>query len=320
MFFAGLGAGIAAPFAVSSDARAQIGQPSLRAKQIHSSMRWAAQYVNVSVEAIAASDLDLVIVEPMIDSALGIFLPSVDVARMRSRPDGRRRIVLAYLSVGELDMARYYWQPELQADVPGWVGHRNPNWPGSCTVRFWDREWQSLLFGHEGSMLERIMDAGFDGVVLDRVDAYDDWRDELASAEAEMAMLVCRLAEAARATAPEFLVMPLNAERLLTRASYRDAIDGVVKESMLYGLRAPGVENAESDVSWSRTLIEPLQRDGKIVLCIEYLEDLASIVKARTRHVAWGQAPFFTHRLLDRLPGDPAGEFATVIAASHNIP
>ncbi len=283
---------------------------------------WAAQYIGVNAKDVAASALDLVVVEPMVDSAAGFFLAAADIEAMRRKPDGAPRLVLAYLSVGELDTVRFYWQPEWQAETPSWIGHGNPNWPGSLTVKYWDQEWQSVLFGHTGSMLDRILALGFDGVVLDRVDAYDDWKDVRASAQDDMAALVFALAKYARRASPDFLVVGLNAEPLLAHDHYRSAIDAVIKESLLYGLQAPGVANSESDVTWSLDLIAHAQRDGKSILAIEYLDDPDEIARAKIRHRAMRHVPFFTNRLLDRLPSDmmdQGTERAGTVTTSHHL-
>ena len=36
-------------------------------------------------------------------------LTAADLARLRVKPDGSRRVVLSYLSIGEAENYRYYW-------------------------------------------------------------------------------------------------------------------------------------------------------------------------------------------------------------------
>jgi cysteinyl-tRNA synthetase len=102
----------------------------------------------------------------------GTALSSAEVASLQKRPNGRRRLVLAYMSVGEAEDYRYYWKPGFTAAPPGWLEAKNPAWPGDYKVRYWDPAWRRLVYGGEDSYLDRILTAGFDGVALDVVDAY----------------------------------------------------------------------------------------------------------------------------------------------------
>jgi cysteinyl-tRNA synthetase len=102
----------------------------------------------------------------------GMALSAAEVASLQRRPDGRRRLVLAYMSVGEAEDYRYYWKPGFSAAPPGWLEAKNPTWPGDYKVRYWDPAWRRLVYGGVDSYLDRILAAGFDGVALDVVDAY----------------------------------------------------------------------------------------------------------------------------------------------------
>jgi cysteinyl-tRNA synthetase, unknown class len=261
---------------------------------------WGVQYLNISPADLAATALDLVAVEPMVDGASGRFLEASEVALMRVRPDGGRRLVLAYLSVGEIDTTRFYWQPA--APRPDWAGIENTAWPGSLHVRFWHPHWQSILYGNKDAMLDQIMALGFDGVLLDRVDAFDDWRRERPTVERDMVHLIGGLASYARITQPGFLVAALNGERLLAHADYRQIIDAVVKESLLYGIKVAGEANTESDVAWSFNYLNLAHQDGRRIFAIEYLDDPAAIRAAKIRHRQLNFLPFFGNRVLDRLP------------------
>ena len=39
-------------------------------------------------------------------------------------------------------------------------------------VRYWEEDWQRIVFAGEDSYLNRIIDAGLDGVYLDIINAY----------------------------------------------------------------------------------------------------------------------------------------------------
>ena len=82
-------------------------------------------------------------------------------------------MVVAYMSIGEAEDYRYYWQSTWKNDKPIWLAKENPNWPGNYKVRYWEEEWQSIIYGNNDSYLKKIIDAGFDGVYLDIIDAFE---------------------------------------------------------------------------------------------------------------------------------------------------
>ncbi len=264
---------------------------------------WGCQYQNLDLDALRASDLDLLVVEPLLSSAPVRALDAAEVARLKVRPDGGRRLVLAYLSVGEASDVRPYWRDEWLSRPPQWLGRANPQWPGAHGVRYWHPAWQALVLGEEPVALGSLIAVGFDGVFLDRVDAYSTWQNERPTAADDMVHLVANVATTARGIRPDFLIVAQNAEPLLARADYRAVIDAVSKESLLTGLGGPEQANAEADVAWSRAGLEAAREAGLVVLAIEYLADPDKIAAVRRRLTAWGYVPFFAERLLDRLPG-----------------
>lgn len=266
--------------------------------------RWGCQYLNIDVDALAACDLDMLVIEATIDGATRQMIAPEELARLQTRRDGRRRPVLAYLSVGEAADYRSYWQPAWDAQRPAWLGGENPNWPHAYPVRFWEGEWQAILFGAPQATLDGLVDRGFDGVFLDRIDVYQSWQPERPSAGADMVALVRALAAHARALRPGFLIVAQNAEPLLRDAAYCDAIDAVSKESLLYGLHGPGVANEPDEIAWSQLYLSEATRRGLPVLAIEYLEVAAERDAARARLRQLGFKPFIASRLLERSPCD----------------
>jgi cysteinyl-tRNA synthetase len=77
------------------------------------------------------------------------------------------------MSIGESEDYRYYWQASWNTAKPEWMNAENPDWPGNFKVKYWHTEWQSIIYGNDGSYLKKILDAGFDGVYLDIIDAFE---------------------------------------------------------------------------------------------------------------------------------------------------
>lgn len=119
------------------------------------------------VTAIAATSYDIVVLDAWFD--IDRPLKRSDLETLQRKPGGGRRLVLAYVSIGEAEDYRSDWNPAWSAQPPPWLGDENPDWPGNYAVEFWNPEWQAIV----GRRLAAIVDAGFDGVYLDKVDAYE---------------------------------------------------------------------------------------------------------------------------------------------------
>ncbi|MBL7137157.1 MAG: endo alpha-1,4 polygalactosaminidase [Bacteroidales bacterium] len=104
-------------------------------------------------------------------------LTQEDVASLKTKSNGGTRLVICYMSIGEAENYRYYWQSGWEFRSPEWLDKANPDWPGNFKVRYWDPAWQAIIFGNDNSYLKRIIDAGFDGVYLDIVDAFEYYEE-----------------------------------------------------------------------------------------------------------------------------------------------
>ena len=121
------------------------------------------------LEALRGTDYDLLIVDLFYGPET---LTAGEVASLRQKAHGGRRLVYAYMSVGEAETYRYYWQREWQDNPPCWLAEANTDWQDNFKVKYWRPEWQHILYGSRDSYLDKIISAGFDGAFLDVVDAY----------------------------------------------------------------------------------------------------------------------------------------------------
>ena len=122
------------------------------------------------LHALRQTDYDVLIIDLFVDGADA--LTADEVGSLRNKASGGHRLLLAYLSIGEAENYRYYWRPQWSGLPPAWLAGANPDWPGNYKVRYWDPDWQAILLGGDGSYVQRVVAAGFDGVYLDLVDAY----------------------------------------------------------------------------------------------------------------------------------------------------
>jgi cysteinyl-tRNA synthetase len=266
---------------------------------------WGYQLQNVDPDAIAAAPYDMIVVDYSRDGTDELALTAVDVDKLKRKPDGARRIVLSYLSIGEAETYRYYWKRRWNwlfgLLAPNWRGHQNAEWHGNYGVRYWEADWQSIIFSGADSYLDRIIKAGFDGVYLDKVDEYETMSDDHPSARADMVAFVKALAGRARAAKPGFLVVPQNGEGLLTDRSYRVVIDGIGKEDLLFGEDKNRHRNDAESVRDNVASLKLLTRDRKPVFVVEYLDQPQEIEAARKQIEGYGFIPFFADRALDQM-------------------
>jgi len=107
----------------------------------------------------------------------GIPLTNDDVHRLQKKPNGARRLVIAYMSVGEAEDYRYYWKAGWEKSKPQFLEQENKLWKGNYKVRYWDKQWHVILYGNGNEELfgdsypGRVIAAGFDGVYMDVLDA-----------------------------------------------------------------------------------------------------------------------------------------------------
>jgi cysteinyl-tRNA synthetase, unknown class len=240
------------------------------AQQLSEIKSWAFQLQSVDPIEIKASPYDLVVIDYGFDRRNATAFPREVVELMRTRPDGRKRLVLAYFSIGEAEDYRYYWQDSWLTQRPEWLEPENPDWPGNYLVQYWHPEWRALLFGNPNAYLDRIIDAGFDGVYLDGIDKFDRWRRRRPSAAPDMVALVEAIASYAKAQRKDFLIVPQNGDDLLANPSFVHAIDGFAREDLLYSEKDEDVRNTQRSIAESVRRLRPLVTAGKTVLVVEY--------------------------------------------------
>lgn len=197
-----------------------------------------------AVAALAASAYDMLVIEPGHNFSDWAYDTPAMVAALRNKPGGERRVLLAYVDIGQAEDYRDYWAPGWQAPsdgtpgVPDFIVAADPDgWAGNYPVAYWDARWQALWIG-AGGIVAELARLGFDGIYLDWVEAYDDERViAVARAQgvdpaAEMIAFVERLGASGRQVKPGFLVVAQNAIYLLDTAPsrYAAAIDALAVE------------------------------------------------------------------------------------------
>ena len=138
-------------------------------------------------------------------------LTRAEVESLKHKPDGSRRQVIAYLSVGSAEQNRWYAQDDWvwvdpanpntersmksgkivngvyspPADAPAWLAlGYGGNYAEEAVVQWWNPEWRDIIIngggkyknvatGDNTSSIDRIIAQGFDGAYLDNVGVYN---------------------------------------------------------------------------------------------------------------------------------------------------
>lgn len=257
-----------------------------------SGTRWLYQLQETDPTEVAGTDFDIIVTDYSRDGSEDGRYSSDEMDVMKAA--GKDRTVLAYLSIGEAEDYRYYFDSswtgvigsQPSAEAPCWLGQTNPEWRGNYKVQYWSEDWQNTIFDY----LDKIIDDGFDGVYLDIIDAYEYWGDEdngegfyLSEEEAAAKMInfVKGIAYHARTVRGEtdFLIIPQNGEGIL---EYDTGTDGLGRGDFLNTVNGIGIEDLyywETDAidpdetAGRKKLIDQIRDAGKTVLVVDYVDE-----------------------------------------------
>lgn len=121
------------------------------------------------INAVSATDFDVVIIDLFFDETE---FSSTEIEQLKTKANGGKRVVISYISIGSAENYRYYWKNDWKLRKPQWIKKKYEGYEDEFWVEFWDEEWQEIIFGNDSSYIKKIIDAGFDGVYLDNVEAY----------------------------------------------------------------------------------------------------------------------------------------------------
>ena len=122
------------------------------------------------IQAVSETHYDLIIMDCFFNDQI---FKDEEIVQLKNKQNDRSRLVVSYMSIGEAEDYRYYWNSSWEHDPPDWLAGENPDWPGNYKVRYWNPAWQAIIYGSENAYLDKILNAGFDGVYLDIIDAFE---------------------------------------------------------------------------------------------------------------------------------------------------
>ncbi len=238
--------------------------------------------------------------------------------------DGHRKVVASYISIGEASEFRAHWDPSWTVDgtalgaltpqAPAWLGPNNPDWNESRKVRYWDPQWQEIIFNDERTgWLDQIVDQGFDAAYLDIVDAYYYWvvdvdpqdrvsgdPDSVLESATSMIDFIVAMTNHARESNPYFFVIPQNGEFILDaianeptlQAAYLNAIGAIGIESTFFRGGLPENNPLAPDAPKIGILQSDFLANGIPVLSVDYVNDETKVKQFYELATAEGFIPF----------------------------
>ena len=241
------------------------------------------QLQDINLNTIEKTKFDLVIIDYSRDGSESGRFTAEEIEALKNSANGLK-LVLAYVSIGEAEDYRWYWKKSWDVDkngipdkgAPSWLGLSNPNWPGNYKVKYWKPEWQAIVFGLPTSYLDKIIEAGFDGVYLDIIDAYEYWGPDGDSgkdrktAEDEMVDFVVKISEYARSKNSDFGIFPQNGAPLGKHEEYLNAVTGIGQEDIYYGYNSDGEKTLKKITKELEGYLNVFKNAGKLVLTIDY--------------------------------------------------
>jgi cysteinyl-tRNA synthetase len=279
-------------------------QPSTREPDWGSVKNFLYQLQHADPDRVGETAFDLIVVPISTAGSSPRVIPA-----LKNSPGGPK-IVLCYMSIGQTERYRWYWNQDWIKNPPEWLDAPDGVWAGDYWVKYWIPEWQQIIYGTPDSYLDQILSLGYDGVYLDRVDAYWYYQDQgRETAAREMVDFILDFTAYARKKHPGFGVFPQNAEELGIRfPDFMDAMTGIGVEDLYYGYPR---DHEPSPAAWTaerEAILDQWVAAGKLVLTIDYTARPEQISDAYYRSHAHGYIPYVTDRSLGRMRINPGFE------------
>lgn len=127
------------------------------------------------LQAIEATNFDVVFVDLFAPG--GEPFTNEQIKRLKKKQTGQSRLVIAYMNVGAAERERYYCTGRNGRDIckekdPEWMDSLYTGFEHEFWVKYWCPAWKDILYRDKDSYLQKILVAGFDGLIMDNMEAY----------------------------------------------------------------------------------------------------------------------------------------------------
>lgn len=86
---------------------------------------------------------------------------AAEIRELKTKRNGGKRLVICYMSIGEAEDYRYYWNSGWKTRKPAWLAEENPHWKGNYVVKYWDADWQKNNYGKRRLISKKDSRRGF---------------------------------------------------------------------------------------------------------------------------------------------------------------
>lgn len=314
---------------------------------------WAYQIQKLdtgdAVDQLAASRYDMLVVDPTVTTNLDFSATNMvqKLKESKAFDDAHRKLVIAYIDIGQAEEWRWYWHghpvyeesnrpcseiiPEIQIWAP-WVVACDPDgWAGNYPVAFWDPDWVEVVINgtqlgsnieevYFDSMLDEVIQDGFDGVYLDWVEAWEmaEVQDrailEGKDAGVEMLNFIRSIKNYGLLFNPSFVVIQQNSSELINKVGalqLQGAVDAIAQEGVWWDGDATddewnntdGFDKPSGNVDYYLPRLRKYKNAGFPVFVCEYAVAQAQDAYNKARNE--GFIAYATRRPLSQLTGTP---------------
>ena len=289
---------------------------------------------NNAVSKLVKTTYDMLVLEPTRtdkDNAEFDSKGMVDKLHATKGKSGKSKIVIAYIDIGEAESWRYYWKDDWKKPTkrkrgkPDFLIIPDPDgWEDNYPVAFWDKRWKDIIIYDKDSMLNQILDDGYDGIYLDWVEAYSNDKVKQACSKegkdsaVEMIAFIKEMRIHTRKRNPGFLIIAQNAAALAVgHPAYFKVIDAIAQEQIYY--------DGSADTKWNdpkscdrvvpkrgdgyshefyQKQLRLYQQAGLPVFNVEYACSKKNVKEAYRISAKQNYVPYVTRRPLSRLTSD----------------
>lgn len=121
------------------------------------------------INAIAATNFDVIFIDLFFNETA---FTTYEINQLKTKSNGGKRLVISYMNIGSAENFRYYWKKNWRLNYPLWLKKKYDGYDDEYWVKYWKKDWQDIIYGNDNSYMKKIINAGFDGVYLDNVEAY----------------------------------------------------------------------------------------------------------------------------------------------------
>ena len=122
------------------------------------------------INALCNTNFDVILMELFFDT--DVSFTQSEIAQLKTKANGGSRKVISYMNIGAAESYRYYWKDNWKLHHPRWLKKPYDGYEDEIWVKFWKNDWENIIYKEDNSYLDKIIDAGFDGVYLDNIEAY----------------------------------------------------------------------------------------------------------------------------------------------------